>query len=298
MRIPALPRTLRSPWAAERRAAAASAAAAAVVALMVPSLSRAQDSATVAPYAAAVASWIALIAPPGYEQLATDRIESATDGWTRDAMGNLILRVGTGSPTRVVACGLDETGYVVSDITDDGYLRVHEAGTGRHVALWDQFHEGQRVVVWAVDRANPSRPRNLPGVFAVRSNHLWRGRVADEAPASIENLYIDIGARSRTEAEQMGVDVLDPVASDWPEWTFSDYVAGPAAADRAGCAAVAAAGASTNRAAAGQSVYIISTQKSFGWAGLTSALARLGHVDTLTIVGSLGGRDPIAYTSP
>jgi putative aminopeptidase FrvX len=293
MRIPALPRTSRSLWAVNRNAAVA-----ATLALSsMSAIARAQDT-TVAPYAAAVASWIGLLATPGYEQLATDRIESATEGWKRDEIGNLVFKVGAGSPTRVVACGLDETGYVVSEITDDGYLRVHQSGADRHVGLWDQFHEGQRVVVWAVDRANPARPRNVPGVFAVRSNHLWRGRTADETPASIEDLYIDIGARTRAEAEQMGVDVLDPVASDWPEWTFAEYVAGPAAANRAGCAAVAAAAATTNRAANGQSIYIISAQKSFGWTGLSSALTRLGHVDTLTILGSIGGREPIAYTGP
>ena len=157
-------------------------------------------------------------------------------------------------------------------------------------ALWDQYHEGQRVVVVAADRAEPSRTRNIPGVFAVRSNHLWRRRVADETPTSIENLWIDIGARSRADAQRMGVDVLDPVVRDWPEWTFGDFVAGPAAGNRAGCAALAGVAASNNRPGVGETVLIIATQKSFSWAGLTSAIARLGRVDTLAIVDAdLGG---------
>ena len=82
----------------------------------------------------------------------------------------------------------------------------------------------------------------------------------------------------------MGVDVLDPVVRDWPEWVYSDWVAGPGAANRAGCEAVAAAAASNNHAASGETIYIVSTQKSFAWAGLTSALVRLGHVDSLFIV--------------
>src|SRR5438270_860063 len=94
-------------------------------------------------YTRAVATWIGLPAAPGYERAATQRILDATTGWSRDAMGNLIKRVGSGSPRRVVACGLDLTGYAVSEITDDGYLRVHGSGNGRRVALWDQFHEGQ-----------------------------------------------------------------------------------------------------------------------------------------------------------
>ncbi|HEY9515314.1 MAG TPA: hypothetical protein VIQ74_06485, partial [Gemmatimonadaceae bacterium] len=114
----------------------------------------------------ALASWIALHAQPGYEQQATDIISRSLPGWRRDALGNLVLRRGEGRPRRVVACGLDEAGYAVSAITDDGYLRLHGAGNARRGALWDQFHEGQRILV--VTRAGI-----IPGVTAVRSVHLW-----------------------------------------------------------------------------------------------------------------------------
>ena len=283
-----MPRTSSSRWAAESRLALA--------ALAVPFWLGAQDTSATPPYSRSVSSWISLIATPGYERLATDRILAAQPDWTRDAVGNLIRRAGTGAPRRVVACGLDETGYAVSDVTDDGYLRVHGAGNGWHAALWDQFHEGQRVIVVAVDRANPARPRSIPGVFAVRSNHLWRRRANDDSPATIENLYVDVGASSRAEVERMGIDILDPVVRDWPEWTFSDYVAGPGAGDRAGCAAVAAAAGASRFVASGETIFIISAQKSFGWVGLTSALARLGHVDSLFIADAeLSGRRPGAH---
>jgi putative aminopeptidase FrvX len=250
---------------------------------------RAQDTLATPPYSHAVSTWIALIATPGYERLATDRILSATSGWTRDDMGNLVKHAGGGSPKRVVACGIDETGYVVSDVTDDGYLRVHGIGNGKHPALWDQYHEGQRVIVIAVDRTNPLRSRNVSGVFAVRSNHLWRRRTADDAPTSIENLWLDVGARSRAEVAKMGIDRLDPVVRDWPEWSFSDFVAGPAASNRAGCAAVVAAATQGGEPSSGETVFIVSAQKSFSWAGLTAAIRRLGRVDSLFVVdGELG----------
>jgi putative aminopeptidase FrvX len=280
MRILDLRRTSSSRWAAER---AALAVAAAITALL-PRAIHAQDTSQVGPYSKAIATWISLIATPGYEKLATERILSATRGWERDRIGNLVKRVGDGSPRRVLACGIDETGYAVSEITDDGYLRVHMNGNGRHPALWDQYHEGQRVVVLAVDRTSTLKTRPVPGVFAVRSNHLWRKRAADDSPTSIENLWIDVGARSRAEVERMGIAVLNPVVRDWPEWTYADYVSGPAAASRAGCAAIAAASATNNRAGIGETIYLISTQKSYSWAGLTGALASLGRVDTLIIV--------------
>jgi putative aminopeptidase FrvX len=279
MRILDLPRTSSSRWRAE--------AGVVVLALVTSASLGAQDTLATPPYSHAVSTWIALIAAPGYERQATDRIMSATTGWSRDDMGNLVKHAGSGTPRRVVACGIDETGYVVSEITDDGYLRVHGIGNGRHPALWDNYHEGQRVIVVAVDRANPARTHNVTGVFAVRSNHLWRRRLADDAPTSIENLWLDVGARSRAEVVRMGIDRLDPVVRDWPEWTFSDFVAGPAASNRAGCAAVVAAAA--KEPTGGETVFIVSTQKSFAWAGLTSALRRVGRVDSLFVVdGELG----------
>jgi putative aminopeptidase len=292
MRILALPRTSSSRSVADRRAARALIACTTAISLAAPIMVAAQDSASIYPYARAVASWIPLIAAPGYERLATDHIETAEPGWAVDRAGNLVRRVGEGSPRRVIACGIDETGYVVSAIDDDGYLRVHMDGNGKHVPLWDQFHEGQRVVVAAIDRSNPSNAHYLPGVFAVRSNHLWRKRAADNAPTSIENLWLDIGARSRADAERMGVQVLAPVVRDWPAWTYADYVAGPAAGQRAGCAAIAAAALSNRRGSEGEAIYIISTRKSFDWAGLTGALATLGHVDSVTIVDpTVGGSE-------
>ena len=93
-----------------------------------------------------------------------ERILSVADGWTRDASGNLMRVVGDGSPRRVVACGLDESGYAVSQLTDDGYLRLHANGNGKHVALWDQFHEGQRVIV---HRASIGRIRRAIAISPV-----------------------------------------------------------------------------------------------------------------------------------
>ena len=225
----------------------------------------------------ALASWIALHAQPGYEQQATDIISRSLPGWQRDALGNLVLRRGEGRPRRVVACGLDEAGYAVSAITDDGYLRLHGAGNARRGALWDQFHEGQRILV--VTRAGI-----IPGVTAVRSVHLWRGRVAAETPTTIEDLWVDVGARTRAEAQSLGVTLLDPVVRDWPRWTYGGRVAGPAAADRAGCAAVAAAARSAPEK--GETVYVISAQSAFGWDGLSAAMSQLGEVDTLVIASA------------
>src|ERR1051325_8689720 len=70
-----------------------------------PFAARAQDPSETNPYTHAVATWIGLLAAPGHERAATQRILDATNGWTRDGMGNLVKRVGAGSPRRVILGG-------------------------------------------------------------------------------------------------------------------------------------------------------------------------------------------------
>src|SRR3954468_13695757 len=91
------------------------------------------DSDSLGPYGRAVQSWIALRVSPGREAYATQRIREQLTEWRVGALGSLVLTRGEGAPHRVVACGLDEPSYVVSSITDEGYLRVHIAGArARH----------------------------------------------------------------------------------------------------------------------------------------------------------------------
>ena len=262
-----------------------------VAALVVTPAARAQDTLT---YARALTTWIALPATPGYEDQATSRIVSATRGFTRDAQGNLVRRLGSGSPRRVLACGIDEVGYAVSEITDDGYLRVHVAGSARRHALWDQFHEGQRVYV--VGHAGDVT-RFVPGVFGVRSTHLWRRRPTDEAPATADSLWVDIGARSRAEVARLGVQLLDPVHREWPAWTFANEVSGPAAGNRAACAAIVAAsqGAAPQ---SGETIFVVSVQSRFNFAGLSAVLARLGPVDSLIVLDDALARTGAILAGP
>ena len=56
-------------------------------------------------------SWIALDAPPVGSTSRLIRSCRRCQGWKRDALGNLMLRKGSGSPRRVVACALDRPGF-------------------------------------------------------------------------------------------------------------------------------------------------------------------------------------------
>lgn len=225
--------------------------------------------------AAALRSWIALDAPPGWEHLATDQIMKAMPGWRRDALGNLILRQGSGSPRRVVACGLDRAGFAVTEITDTGYLRLREVGSARQHPLWTQFHEGQRINVL-------TRARAVPGVVIVKSTHLQRGRQPNAPVTTLDDLWVDVGATSRADVRALGIEMLNPVVRDAVSWSYGDFVAGPSAGVRVGCAAVATA--ASGRVESGETIFLLTTLRSFGNDGLEAALRALGKVDQVTVV--------------
>jgi len=222
---------------------------------------------------AAVATWVALDVTPGREALVAPQMRAI--GFKPAPIDGYVVRRGSGSPRRVVACALDAAGYVVSAITSDGYLRLHPSGNARRSVLWDQFHEGQRI------RVRTARGV-VPGVIAVRSTHLWRARNAETAPASVENFYVDVGARSASEVATLGIALLDPVSRDQDGWRYADMVAGPDAAARAGCAAIAAASRLTPTH--GETIFLLSSQGSFEFTGLSAALASIGPVDSLIVV--------------
>ena len=232
--------------------------------------------------AAALCNWIALDAPPGWEHLATDQILKAMPGWRRDALGNLILKQGSGSPRRVVACGLDRAGFAVTEITFGGYLRLREAGSVRQHPLWTQFHEGQRIVVL-------TRTRAVPGVVIVKSTHLQRGRAANAPVTTLDDLWVDVGATSRADVHALGIEMLNPVVRDAVGWSYGDFVAGPSAGVRVGCAAVATA--ASGRVESGETIFLLTTLRSFGNDGLEAALRALGKVDEVAVVD----QNPITF---
>jgi putative aminopeptidase FrvX len=184
-----------------------------------------------------------MTAVTGYEQAMTDSLLTLLPGSSRDRAGNVTLTLGRGSPKRLVSCPLDEVGYVVGNVMDDGYLTLRRVGGGggggRGTSpLFDQQLEGQRVTLFG-------RVGAVPGVVAVRSTHLTRGRAAGNDPMfTVDNAYVDVGATSRAEAAALGLGVLAPVSLTKRPHRYGDHgalLAAPVAGRRAACAALAAA---------------------------------------------------------
>jgi len=186
-----------------------------------------------------------MTAVTGYEQSMTDSLLALLPGSSRDRIGNVTLVLGRGSPRRLVYCALDEIGYAVGNITDDGYIQLRRVGGGaRLYPLFDQQIEGHRVTLFG-------RRGAVPGVVAVRSTHLTRGRpTRDEPPFTVDNAYVDVGAASREEVLALGISVLTPLSITKRPHRYGDraaLLAAPNAGRRAACAALASAALSRPR---------------------------------------------------
>lgn len=97
-----------------------------------------------------LAKFVETPAVTGREQALAKEIESRLAprlGGLTDNMGNVWVTLGSGAPHRLIVTPMDEPGYVVSGITDDGYLRVQRLPQQAPHPLYDILHAAQPVVV-------------------------------------------------------------------------------------------------------------------------------------------------------
>jgi endoglucanase len=175
---------------------------------------------------------LAAPSPSGYEQPAQRVFREYIAPHcqvTTDVMGNVFGHIpGTGSDLpRVMLVGhTDEIGFQVKYIDDNGYLYFSAiGGVDAHISA------GQRVRVH-------SRAGMLPGVIGKKPIHLMDPKDR-ETVVKLDAQYIDIGAASKGEAQEL-VRVGDPVTfADAYERLHNDRVVSRGFDDKAGCFVVA-----------------------------------------------------------
>ena len=141
-----------------------------------------------------------------------------------DAMGNLIvLKKGArATGNKLMLCAhMDEVGLIIKSITEDGYLKFGcVGGIDRRVLLGKQVALGEQKVT---------------GVIGLKAIHMTTAEERKKVP-KLEEYYIDIGVKSREEAEKLvGIGDCGVFVSDVVE--FDDgMLKAKAIDDRVGCA--------------------------------------------------------------
>jgi putative aminopeptidase FrvX len=145
--------------------------------------------------------------PSGYEHWMVKKIQQhlpqglATE---KDNLGSLYLTTGKGVQQLVLLAGMDEVGYIVSGMNEEGYILLDRVVPAPH-QIYDSFLIGHPLLIWTEKGA-------VSGVMAIPSVHiLSRERRQQLQRFSLDQAFLDIGARSKGDVTKKGVRMLDAV---------------------------------------------------------------------------------------
>lgn len=138
-----------------------------------------------------------------------------------DALGSIIaFKKGKNKPDKkVMVCAhMDEVGFIITDITDDGYLKFSPVG-----GIDARIVADRKVTV-----------NNIEGVIGLKPIHLLSSDEKDKA-VSFKNLFIDIGAKDKADALKY-VSLGDYACFSSDYYEFGDgFIKAKALDDRIGC---------------------------------------------------------------
>jgi endoglucanase len=121
-------------------------------------------------------------------------LEPYVDTIRKDVMGNLIAAKKGEGPSIMLAAHMDEIGLMVKYIDENGFLRFIGIG-----GWFDQTLLSQRVIVHG--KKGP-----IFGVIGSKPPHLMRDD-DKKKPVKMEDMFIDIGAKDRENAEDLGIEI-------------------------------------------------------------------------------------------
>ena len=155
-------------------------------------------------------SFVETAAVPGYEGALATQIHARLAAFSpkTDNLGDVLVTIGSGAPHRLLVAPMDEPGFVVSRITEDGYIQLQRLPQNGMLPLFNELYTAQPVEI------QTASGKWIPGVVGGLSVHLQPGRLNPPDPSDIENMYVDIGATTAAEARRAGADLLTPVAID------------------------------------------------------------------------------------
>ncbi len=141
----------------------------------------------------------------GYEddirEIIKAELEDYVDEIRVDKLGNVICIKNGSEFKEMIAAHMDEIGFIVKYIDDKGFIRFTPIG-----GWFDQIALGQRVVL----HGNKGK---VYGVIGCKPPHLMKGDERKKA-VEIKDMFIDIGATSKDEVLDMGIEIGTPITID------------------------------------------------------------------------------------
>lgn len=209
------------------------------------------------------------------------KIKPYVDEIRTDNMGNLIaIKKGKG-PRVMIAAHMDEIGFMVKYIDDQGYIYFAKSG-----GWFDQTLLNQRVIVHTAKK-------NYFGVIGSKAPHVMKPEERLRV-VPISEMYIDIGAIDKKDVEKAGVEIGDTVTLDRKyQRLINNLGSGKALDDRAGVVSIL----ETARILAKQNVkaeviYVGTVQEEIGLKGARTAAHGVNPDVALAIDTTIPGDHP------
>lgn len=168
------------------------------------------------------------LGPPGAEDAVRDIVRAELKQLGRlsyDRLGSVICeKRGSASTPRVMLdAHMDEVGFMVQSVTEEGQLKFVPLG-----GWWGHVLLGQRVDV--VAQAGP-----IPGVIGSKPPHFLEAAERDKV-ITLDKMYVDVGAGRGEEVAELGIQVGDPVVphGEWVEMGVDGVLSSKAFDNRVG----------------------------------------------------------------
>ncbi len=146
-----------------------------------------------------------------------------------DNLGSVIgKRVGQSNGPKIMVAGhMDEVGFMVTKITDEGYIKFIPAG-----GWWSQVMLAQQMEITTNDN------QKIRGVIGAKAPHILTAEERKK-PVDMDTMYLDIGVKDKEEAEKLNIRLGDMITPYIQPMTLSNekYYLGKAWDNRVGCAA-------------------------------------------------------------
>lgn len=156
-------------------------------------------------------------------QVLSGYLKQAGVEFRHDRVGNLVAHVPGEGPRVLLVAHMDEIGFMVRKVEQDGFVRLERIGGAALETL-----PGQHLIF-------DSERGPVPGVVGMVPPHLQ----SSGKSTGLAGIYVDVGARSREQVSQMGIVVGTPAVYAPRFQVMQGCVSAKALDDRAGCALLA-----------------------------------------------------------
>ena len=157
-----------------------------------------------------------------------DYLTPVSDEIIEDNLGGIFGKKSAtnGDKTLMVAGHLDEVGFIVTKIDNNGFLKFTPIG-----GWWNQVMLSQKVTI------TTDEGKKIRGIIGSKPPHVLSPEERKKT-IDMKEMFIDIGVKSKKEAEQFGIEIGNMVTpySEFETLANQKYLTAKAFDNRYGCA--------------------------------------------------------------